>query len=854
MEKHQNGLTDHSPSLEEGGSSQLQYVDILLKHTNTYSKDKYGEEINPETFMIMGDGHNVKEVVAETVSGKEIFVPVSELYEVFEKGGITLEEYQRLEKEYDDLQNRYHEGVKECEYVDTLDDKIDEVEDKLRQYEKENFAMGGKVAIKMTSNKDEADQLVAKLQSENPSNSYSIDSYKGSYVVTANYEDGGRTTVTVDAFANDINAYVLYSYNFYSPQQFDAFGTEKSSMYNHLKDKWASLYKRVGASSVMNRFWTELDGSNRLKLAKWIKFIWKDRVMDDVSDSPQVFAHNITHWVMFAYNYPSNFMDAFNGSMREHLEEKFHWYYSMVGAEGVMNKFYNNLDGNNQRLLAQWILENYDDLPYSRGGKIQSGCVCPKCNTMKKGGWIQDATAEMERKGTVGSFTKMAKRHGETPIEYAKEVLDNPSKHTLKTRRKAQFVKNTNPEKFASGGAIQIGDAVTFKDVRRGMVKEGTITNILEDGDYVVSSGFSQLLLEPNEIIEVRNYESPKSKKWWQFKDGGLIEQRNGEDYVIGIKNLMEVSDFFNSRNFKLETLIDRREIEIKKVTSKGLITNNGLVGWKYIDDRHTEKNGLMIFYDDFERYFYFKMTDQERKSNPYGFDAEKRADIEDRFRDTEEEGYVFNKGGEALADELSPKEDRENKNAEIKLLLKTNGTNKLQYSSKELKQLHSYHYDYNIPIEVCSKMWGLAKKHNILNWNKDILVFNCGTGNLLSYPNPKEVKNVYAYEKCTVKRQISTLLYAENNISVHWAMPYNAKYNLALGIINYDIEGYSLLNYPQALEKGGHLIVLIQNKMAFTEDVTSMVNKHFDLVDGYHLPSDVMPYYLLILRRKDEI
>lgn len=75
-------------------------------------------------------------------------------------------------------------------------------------------------------------------------------------------------------------------------------------------------------------------------------------------------------------------------------------------------------------------------------------------HSMEKGGWIEKATSEMKKKGTIGSFTKMAKKHGDTPVEYAKEVLDNPSEHTLKTRRKAQFVKNTNPEKFGKGGKV----------------------------------------------------------------------------------------------------------------------------------------------------------------------------------------------------------------------------------------------------------------------------------------------------------------------------------------------------------------------------------------------------------------
>lgn len=75
----------------------------------------------------------------------------------------------------------------------------------------------------------------------------------------------------------------------------------------------------------------------------------------------------------------------------------------------------------------------------------------------KKGGetWIQDSVEKMEKKGTVGSFTNKAARHGLTPIEYAKKVLTNPDKHTEKTRRQAQFVKNTNPELFEDGGEVK---------------------------------------------------------------------------------------------------------------------------------------------------------------------------------------------------------------------------------------------------------------------------------------------------------------------------------------------------------------------------------------------------------------
>ena len=69
---------------------------------------------------------------------------------------------------------------------------------------------------------------------------------------------------------------------------------------------------------------------------------------------------------------------------------------------------------------------------------------------MRDGGelWIQDAVGQMEKKGTIGAFTRQAKREGLSPIDFAKKVLKNPKGYTLKTRRRATFVKNVNPDKF----------------------------------------------------------------------------------------------------------------------------------------------------------------------------------------------------------------------------------------------------------------------------------------------------------------------------------------------------------------------------------------------------------------------
>ena len=46
-----------------------------------------------------------------------------------------------------------------------------------------------------------------------------------------------------------------------------------------------------------------------------------------------------------------------------------------------------------------------------------------------------------------GALTKTAHRHGESPLEFAKEVLAHPEKHDITTRRRAQFLINIQKRK-----------------------------------------------------------------------------------------------------------------------------------------------------------------------------------------------------------------------------------------------------------------------------------------------------------------------------------------------------------------------------------------------------------------------
>jgi len=54
--------------------------------------------------------------------------------------------------------------------------------------------------------------------------------------------------------------------------------------------------------------------------------------------------------------------------------------------------------------------------------------------------WIQKATAKMESKGTKGSLTKIAKKHGESPMAFAKSHVHSGGK----VGAKARFAVNVN--------------------------------------------------------------------------------------------------------------------------------------------------------------------------------------------------------------------------------------------------------------------------------------------------------------------------------------------------------------------------------------------------------------------------
>ena len=56
-----------------------------------------------------------------------------------------------------------------------------------------------------------------------------------------------------------------------------------------------------------------------------------------------------------------DFFNAFPKDLRKHLAGKWNAYYEDYGSYAVLMAFYGELDGNNRKLLLEWVLNNYND-------------------------------------------------------------------------------------------------------------------------------------------------------------------------------------------------------------------------------------------------------------------------------------------------------------------------------------------------------------------------------------------------------------------------------------------------------------------------------------------------------------
>jgi len=238
--------------------------------------------------------------------------------------------------------------------------------------------------------------------------------------------------------------------------------------------------------------------------------------------------------------------------------------------------YFLDFEGDPMRLRNKYTLEELK----------KEGYIMAKGGTMKKDDkWIQSTVKEMEKKGTVGLFTKKAKRRGMTTQEFMREVLRNPKKYTLKTRREAQWMANVTGDEYEKGGKLK----VELKEILIEKFK-------LKKGDYI-DNGVDLYVVYKPEIKKFldENLEYPHNSNY---------EHMTYFTDKISKRRYIDIPQGVNKRRY-----IDIPRGAKKKFAKGGSIDEETLVVdvvWKQLDEKGLGK-------------FNLKESDVERLEDNYG-------------------------------------------------------------------------------------------------------------------------------------------------------------------------------------------------------------------------------------------
>ena len=136
--------------------------------------------------------------------------------------------------------------------------------------------------------------------------------------------------------------------------------------------------------------------------------------------------------------------------------------------------------------------------------------------------WIAAVNAEMKRKGTVGSFTKQAKKAGMSVHDFAMKVKDNPEDYSKRTHERAglalTFEKMAKDRKYAKGGKVK----VYYMDEEN---KGGLFVSGTQGAPHEVEKGTKFVMLDRDKADDIAS-----EKDEW---DSYLIDDKDKYDHKI---------------------------------------------------------------------------------------------------------------------------------------------------------------------------------------------------------------------------------------------------------------------------------------------------------------------------------
>jgi hypothetical protein len=212
---------------------------------------------------------------------------------------------------------------------------------------------------------------------------------------------------------------------------------------------------------------------------------------------------------------------------------------------------------------------------------------------MKKSGW-SSKTKAMRKVGTVMHEFKEGTLHSGK----SDKIVKNPKQAI------AIALSEAGLSKKATGGGVgdyELKDLVDFYYGRKGEEKvvSGTITDILNDG-YTISTGFTQVMVKPNEIVGYSKEAEPKKKRFGIFKEGGAIDNRK--------KNMVMESLIDDDIDFRNDSYPYFRDEELTKIAKS--------VGYEKNENVANSLGEIMYF--DLQKIFLQKYNGTTYKSGAF--------------------------------------------------------------------------------------------------------------------------------------------------------------------------------------------------------------------------------------------
>ena len=165
--------------------------------------------------------------------------------------------------------------------------------------------------------------------------------------------------------------------------------------------------------------------------------------------------------------------------------------------------------------------------------------------------WIQNVDKEMEKKGTVGAFTKQATDAGMSVQDFAKKVKDNPTDFSERTRERAQFALNmqqiANKKKMAKGGETDRPQGYNDKlneDLGTRLGRESSYQQTLKDRRDESKAA--------NKNLGRRAYQSVGTMD--KMAKGGYVYRESDDEDATEFLNKKEIMELIEEHNESFET------------------------------------------------------------------------------------------------------------------------------------------------------------------------------------------------------------------------------------------------------------------------------------------------------------